>query len=235
MAATQSICSVEDCEQSRVSRGYCNMHYLRVLQRGEPGPAKQLTFKPRTQLDEPCAVEGCPLTACARGWCRTHYSQWRRQGAVTPLSINTFCETCGDLFDEPSRRRRFCGNSCQQIMAKRGVRPRATECNLCGSSIDLVARRSSGRLQQSNVSICLDCRNLSTRRYPVTRDWLAERDGNGCHLCSTEIDFSIAYPDAMSASTDHLTPVSLGGSSDPSNLALAHLVCNIRKGNRVPI
>lgn len=229
----QSTCSIDGCELSRVSLGYCNMHHLRFIKTGDPGPVGQIARKPRVKLNQPCSVTGCPLTACARGWCRSHYSQWQRTGRVSPLPVYAECATCGDRFDKPSRRRRFCGDSCQQIMAKRGARPESATCNICGGCIDLIKRRGTGRLQQSNVTMCLDCRNGITRRYTVTREWLARRDGNTCHLCLAEIDFSIEYPHAMSASTDHVIPVSLGGTSDPENLALAHLVCNMRKGNRV--
>lgn len=209
------------------SRIYCSSKCYMRARRGSEGYAE-----PR-RAGGPCLVEGCERTAVGRGWCGSHYSQWKRTGLVLPLPVFIRCATCGEPFEDASRRRRFCSDSCQQIMSKRGPRPAAVLCTLCAEPIDLVTRRKTGRLQPSTVLVCLECRNKSTRRYPVTREWLSERDGNACHLCSAEIDFTLQHPDAMSASTDHVIPVSRGGSSQPSNLALAHLVCNIRKGNRV--
>lgn len=43
-----------------------------------------------------------------------------------------------------------------------------------------------------------------------------------CHLCG--------QPGATSV--DHVVPISKGGTSDPSNLAPAHLKCNVSKGNK---
>jgi 5-methylcytosine-specific restriction endonuclease McrA len=35
------------------------------------------------------------------------------------------------------------------------------------------------------------------------------------------------------ASYDHVVPTSLGGTDEPENLKMAHLLCNTRRGNRV--
>ncbi len=40
-------------------------------------------------------------------------------------------------------------------------------------------------------------------------------------------------PDLMTPSIDHVVPLSRGGSNHPSNLQLAHLLCNLSKGNRI--
>lgn len=36
----------------------------------------------------------------------------------------------------------------------------------------------------------------------------------------------------MSASLDHVVPLSLGGAHTPENTQASHLICNGRKGNR---
>lgn len=43
-----------------------------------------------------------------------------------------------------------------------------------------------------------------------------------------------ARPRADTATIDHIVPRALGGSSDPSNLALACAACNAAKGNTHP-
>ena len=67
---------------------------------------------------------------------------------------------------------------------------------------------------------------------PVDRDAIAERDGWRCQLCGRRVDPSVAWPDPMSRSLDHIVPLSLGGAHVPSNVQLAHLGCNSVKGNR---
>lgn len=55
-----------------------------------------------------------------------------------------------------------------------------------------------------------------------------------CGICGKPVDKSLKYPDPMSATVDHIIPVSLNG--DPvslDNLQLAHRCCNLAKGNKV--
>ncbi|WP_088945733.1 HNH endonuclease [Rhodococcus sp. 1168] len=59
----------------------------------------------------------------------------------------------------------------------------------------------------------------------------ALRNSDVCHLCGGWIDPDLKYPDPMSASADHVQPVSRGG-SNTGELRAAHLRCNIRRGNR---
>lgn len=60
-----------------------------------------------------------------------------------------------------------------------------------------------------------------------------ERDGWTCGICSGAVDPECAYPDPMSASLDHILPLSMGGAHSLANTQLAHLGCNVRKGARV--
>lgn len=59
-----------------------------------------------------------------------------------------------------------------------------------------------------------------------------ERDLWVCNLCGKPVDKTKKYPDAMSASLDHIIPLSKGGSHTKDNVQLAHLLCNIKKGNK---
>ena len=52
------------------------------------------------------------------------------------------------------------------------------------------------------------------------------RDGYRCCYCGASRD------DGVRLEVDHLTPVSLGGTDNPSNLATACADCNRGKGNR---
>ena len=60
-----------------------------------------------------------------------------------------------------------------------------------------------------------------------------QRDVWMCGLCYVAVDNELAYPHPMSASLDHIQPLSKGGTHTWANLQLAHLTCNVSKGNRV--
>lgn len=59
------------------------------------------------------------------------------------------------------------------------------------------------------------------RPWRRIRDRIIRRDGGICHICGN--------PGATTA--DHIIPVSLGGTDNPSNLRAAHPYCNRVRGN----
>jgi hypothetical protein len=59
-------------------------------------------------------------------------------------------------------------------------------------------------------------------RYPGALERLRSR-ATACHICNQH--FSLDQPPHL----DHVIALSRGGPNDPSNLALAHKVCNSRK------
>lgn len=68
---------------------------------------------------------------------------------------------------------------------------------------------------------------------PVRRADIYERDSWKCGICGEAIDRDVKYPAPGSPSLDHILPLALGGSHDPSNLQAAHLHCNVSKGARI--
>ena len=61
-------------------------------------------------------------------------------------------------------------------------------------------------------------------------------EGEVCAICGMPVDKSLKFPHPMSASIDHIIPISKGGHpSDPGNLQLTHLVCNQVKSSRLVI
>lgn len=61
---------------------------------------------------------------------------------------------------------------------------------------------------------------------------IAERDGWVCHLCGKKVNPAKKHPHNASPAIDHLVPLALGGHHTRANVALAHLLCNSRKGVR---
>lgn len=55
------------------------------------------------------------------------------------------------------------------------------------------------------------------------------RDGWLCGICGEAVDPAALHPDPLSASLDHVVPLSKGGDHTRENSVLAHLICNIRK------
>lgn len=59
-----------------------------------------------------------------------------------------------------------------------------------------------------------------------------DRDGWRCHLCHRKVSPRRHWPDPLSASLDHIVPLSVGGEHTYTNVATAHLQCNMSKHNR---
>lgn len=67
-------CSVEECENTAATRGWCNGHYKRWLRTGSLGS------KPINQRRTDCSVEGCNRGHFGRGYCQTHLYRLRTNG-----------------------------------------------------------------------------------------------------------------------------------------------------------
>lgn len=65
---------------------------------------------------------------------------------------------------------------------------------------------------------------------PIDRAAVFARDDWKCHLCGELVDRLALFPDPDSPSLDHVVPMSRGGGHLWSNVATAHLGCNVRKG-----
>jgi 5-methylcytosine-specific restriction endonuclease McrA len=71
------------------------------------------------------------------------------------------------------------------------------------------------------------------RQEPYRRIEIFERDRWICQLCGDTVIRELVHPDPGCASIDHILPISLGGDDTPDNVQLAHLRCNVAKGNIV--
>lgn len=121
------------------------------------------------------------------------------------------CEWCGRLFIG-SPEARFCSLSCQR-RAHNKANPFANRAS---------SHRRKARMRKARIE-------------PVNLAEICERDGWRCMLCGKRVDPKLHHPHPMSASIDHLIPIANGGTHEAANVQLAHLSCNMRKGNRAPV
>jgi hypothetical protein len=63
---------------------------------------------------------------------------------------------------------------------------------------------------------------------------IVERDGWTCWLCGGAIDPAAPATGPWRATVDHLVPRSRGGTSELTNLRVAHRRCNNRRGSHLP-
>ena len=151
------------------------------------------------------------------------------------------CDHCGASFNKSQPKKRFCSRKCTRIVERRryrmkhnpNLKPRVLGvCQRCGDSCEMY--------------VCGDCQydllrgNRNKRRKSLkgvksefyTHTEIAERDGWQCQLCRKKVNKRLKHPDPMCASIDHIVPISKGGTDMRANVQLAHLVCNMSKGNR---
>lgn len=81
--STNLFCSIQGCERPTKSRGWCDVHYRRWRNYGDPliilkprsgQPVSYLLVKPQ------CKVDGCSKEMDAKGYCPNHYARWQRNG-----------------------------------------------------------------------------------------------------------------------------------------------------------
>lgn len=135
-----------------------------------------------------------------------------------------------------NKYRESSGATCSAPDCDRPVRA-LTVCNMHYRRI----LRAQGRIgnspwderRQNNYNI-RRARKHGTESHGVVRvaDIIA-RDGLECGICSKPVDPDLAYPNPLSRSVDHILPIARGGAHTPENCQMAHLRCNISKGDRV--
>jgi hypothetical protein len=227
-------CEVSDCNEPQSSRGRCSEHYNRWRRTGDPLSA----VKRNRHHGMTCSVDGCDDPRRKREWCTNHYAAWRKHGDPTVKIFrwaerSEACIVCGA--PTASGKRRHCSDACWNIAKRaRGKGQQeslpSVNCQACGDEIP-TGRRDGKRVRRADTKTCRPCRTQLSK-HGISANALAKEDGLACGLCGLDVDMTLRHPDLMRASVDHKVPVAWGGTNDRSNLQLAHLLCNIRKGAR---
>ncbi len=171
----------------------------------------------------------------------------RAATAARELPVHT-CVQCGGTWTSTHRRSKFCSSKCinkhkdlnNQIHCSesdcdRGVRGKG----LCAMHWRRKARAEGRELpdpwserRKANYHK-RRAQKLGTQVEDLRPIDIYERDIWLCGLCVTPVDPDSAWPDPMSPSLDHILPLSKGGTHTYENVQLAHLTCNVSKGNRI--
>lgn len=184
-----------------------------------------------------CTLDGCEEPARKKTWCAGHYSQWQRTGKVAPFKYKhaekrDLCLACNEPF-EMDGYREFCNAACRAYwFAFNGEIPKCVYCINCFIEIPIGKVKGRTRRQRFDIRVCRRCKQ-DLRKYGISAEQLATRDGAICQLCSGAVNMRLRAPDPGCPSVDHRFPVSKGGTNDPENLQLAHLRCNIIKADRL--
>lgn len=206
----------------------------------------------------PKGATGPRKTYCSKR-CRSRADHLRRRESVlateaakrAAIRAETMrnCPECGtDFTPSRSMNQMYCSAPC----SRRGTQDsRSKTCSMVGCDRPHRAKgmchmhwrrvaRAEGR---ESVPVWDERRreNYQRRRAlkrgadaeQIVNAEVFERDGWVCGICSAPVGRLASWPDPLSASLDHILPLSKGGSHTSANVQLAHLGCNVEKGARV--
>jgi hypothetical protein len=181
-------------------------------------------------------------------WCRPCFSSFhRREPAPVVQHDARMCDWCRKSYIPRNLKMStsYCSRQCKSdarnariaadTLAAKALLDR--RCLQCAGVIPVEAHShavfcseqcsSSAHMLQRKLRV----RSGRTEKPGHLRAKICERDNWICGLCYKPVDRTLKHPDPLCPSLDHIVPVSLGGSSEESNLQLTHLVCNLRRRN----
>jgi 5-methylcytosine-specific restriction endonuclease McrA len=167
-----------------------------------------------------------------------HIRRWRKCGliaAASPMVSVGDCEACGRSIVKPVSR---IGGRPQRVHPECRYSPRREETRSCVDCATTFGPPRRGPWSER-------CRRCQMRRkwgqdhhrgrLPIAlRRAVIARDGHRCGICGRPVDASLRAPHPFCLSIDHVVPISAGGDDSLANLQVAHLLCNVVKGDRLP-
>ncbi|QDF19511.1 HNH endonuclease [Arthrobacter phage Kumotta] len=196
--------------------------------------APSRTRKATSANSDPCIHCGDPVffgrTSAGRG--KMAHLACRRSSPARKRDAE--CKLCGAVFEQVQRSNgewtQTCGKSCARKLEIRQGRPVGIVISERLSDYER-RRREFDKGEQSRRR--RRARLAGVEREPYTTASIAARDDYRCSLCGGLVDMALKWPEAGSASVDHILPISRGGADTLANVALAHFGCNLTKGNRL--
>jgi hypothetical protein len=191
------------------------------------------------------------------GETRARRPRWPRVPVAPPPPIDVRCKRCGQAFT-PRRPAKYCSTRCRvaashdrarldgryaAALAAQRAEPHIEHeltCVVCAAAFTARWRKAKYCSKTCSHAVS-NPRGRVTRRAAmsavwvehVDRDVVGARDGWRCGICRSKIRRTLTHPHPRSASLDHVEPLSLGGEHSYANTRIAHLFCNLSRGNRV--
>jgi hypothetical protein len=152
------------------------------------------------------------------------------------------CIICGNEFTSTMKSVRCCSSKCAN--EKHGRLLKETErviatCADCGKTYEthkLIGRNNKYGYRCPVCRLVHDRNRCRKRRMKISQfkpginDFeIFERDGWICQICGEPVDQERRWPDPLSASIDHIKPISSGGLHVAENVRLTHHSCNNKK------
>lgn len=237
-------CGAPECDRSARVRGMCQMHYQRAYKAGVLEAIEAECVDCGVAIaDRNGGRKRC--TTCVVRFNRARQSAWHKANPRPKKAPRVIaCHMCGGETPLTTRAKRKCTrcaqesavSACREDDCGRPARAR----QLCAMHYKRAAR-AEGRIADVNDWTERRQANHERRRAlklgatvgePFTNIEIFERDGWECGLCGQHVDRELRHPDPLSPSLDHVVPLSVGGAHARENVQLAHLTCNVRKGNR---
>ena len=221
-------CAVDECERPVRAMKLCGKHYA---------------YRRRTSPNRPrCSIQGCETATQARGLCSRHHGQWYL-GTLVVVADLVFPQMPGEICvvegcDKTRKAAGMCSMHLTRMYRTGDVgeaahRHAPTLGSVCAEpGCLLLARRRQMCRRHYRYSKIGEGNGFASGPWALTVEQLIERDGNTCWLCGSVVVLSVRRPDPMCPSVDHVIALSRGGLDLPENVALAHLICNMRKGPR---
>jgi len=180
------------------------------------------------------------------GWCKQCYRDWHRARYAPKNDADDFpraCAWCGESYRPKQRRAStYCSPHCKTLArhaaektARITAKPPDRHCMHCGAPLPRQMRADALFCSEKcNYGAHALQRKLRARtgeegKPGYLRAFIADRDRWRCGICRKSVNKKLQHPDPMCASLDHVIPVSQGGTNDPWNLRLTHLVCNLSR------
>lgn len=191
-------------------------------------------------MSEPtCLWPECDRTDIySRGLCRQCTQRAYRAGRIDEFGREDGkCSICGQTFTRPPRSRRLhCSASCRSRAHRLRHGVWRDACEACDRPISKKKRRDSRfcsvECQKVAITHLRRAAFLSLEAESISVAGVVDRYGTDCSICGDAIDMSLTRPDLMSFSIDHVVSLARGGAHIYANVAPAHLLCNMQKGDR---
>ncbi len=78
---TDRTCSIDGCDGDPIARGWCQKHYGRWYNQGDPEKLVGRGRRPSKPV-KLCSIEGCGHPMDSRGWCGMHLRRWYKWGTT---------------------------------------------------------------------------------------------------------------------------------------------------------